>query len=133
MRWEEWVSDDLWRLVEPLLPPEKPPKSPGRPRVPNKVCLAAIMFVLKTGAQWKAVPKEWGLDGTTAWRRFVAWRESGVWDKVFMRSLSELQRQGRIHWTEAMLDASMVPAPRGALTRGQTRRIAESLARSATL
>ncbi len=41
------VSDELWEVIAPLLPPE-PPKLPGgRPRIPNRRVLTGILFVLK--------------------------------------------------------------------------------------
>ena len=41
------VSDELWRIVEPLLPKESPKPKGGRPRMPDRACLTGIIFVLK--------------------------------------------------------------------------------------
>ncbi|MEX3582992.1 MAG: transposase, partial [Burkholderia sp.] len=48
------IDDELWTLIEPLLPPPKPrPKEhPGRPRVSDRAALNGILFVLKTGLRW---------------------------------------------------------------------------------
>ncbi|WP_430228733.1 transposase, partial [Nitrosomonas communis] len=43
------VSDELWAIIEPLLPPEPPKPKGGRPRVPNRAVLTGIIFVLKSG------------------------------------------------------------------------------------
>jgi len=43
------LPDDLWEIVEPLLPEEPPKPKGGRPRVPDRACLTGIIFVLKTG------------------------------------------------------------------------------------
>ena len=47
------VSDELWAVVEPLLPPARRPGTRGHPPVPNRVALAGIIFVLKTGLPWE--------------------------------------------------------------------------------
>jgi transposase len=52
------VSDELWELVEPLLPPEPPKLKGGRPRIPDRQALTGILFVLKTGIPWEDLPKE---------------------------------------------------------------------------
>ena len=67
---KELVTDELWEIVEPLLPPEPPKPRGGRPRVPNRAALTGIVFVLKTGMPWEMLPKEMGCgSGSTCWRR----------------------------------------------------------------
>jgi transposase len=56
----ELVTDKLWEIVEPLLPPEPPKPKGGRPRVPNRAALTGIVFVLKSGIPWEMLPKEMG-------------------------------------------------------------------------
>ncbi|GGT45803.1 hypothetical protein GCM10010254_75660 [Streptomyces chromofuscus] len=48
------VPDDLWERVAPLLPPapERRHRDPGRLRVPDRVALAGVMYVLRTGVAW---------------------------------------------------------------------------------
>ena len=43
------MSDELWEIIEPLLPPEPPKPKGGRPRVPDRPALTGIISVLKTG------------------------------------------------------------------------------------
>ena len=50
---KELLTDELWEIVEPLLPPEPPKPRGGRPRVPNRAVLTGIVFVLKTGIPWE--------------------------------------------------------------------------------
>ena len=54
------VTDALWDRVEPLLPPEPPKPDGGRPRVPDRAALTGILFVLRTGIQWRMLPLEMG-------------------------------------------------------------------------
>ena len=43
--------------------------------------LNGIFWVLRTGAPWRALPKEFG-PRTTCYNRFVRWRKAGVWDRI---------------------------------------------------
>lgn len=68
------VSDELWSLIEPLLPESRPKLVEGRPRVPDRQALYGILFVLHTGIQWEYLPQELGFGtGMTCWRRLAAW------------------------------------------------------------
>lgn len=58
------VPGDLSRTGVPLLPPERPKPRGGRPRVPDRVVLAGILYRLRTGCQWKALPSEFGSSST---------------------------------------------------------------------
>ena len=65
------IPDDLWAQLQPLLPPEKPPETPGRPVVSFRQVVDGILYVLRTGCQWTALPQEYG-SGSTWHRRFQA-------------------------------------------------------------
>lgn len=70
------VTDELWEIIEPLLPPPKPHPKGGRPGVPNRNALTGILFVLKTGIPWEDLPQEMGCGcGMTCWRRLRDWHE----------------------------------------------------------
>ena len=128
------VTDELWEIVEPLLPPEPPKPRGGRPRVPNRAALTGIVFVLKTGIPWEMLPKEMGCgSGSTCWRRLRDWQEAGVWRRLHQALLDRLGEADEIDWSRACLDSASVPAKRGARRSARTRRIAENRARSATL
>ena len=72
--------DDLWAQLKLLLPPEKPPRTPGRPVVPFRQVVDGILYVLRAGCQWKALPKEYG-SGSTCHRRFQTWVEAGSFER----------------------------------------------------
>src|SRR5918997_332959 len=127
------VSDELWALVAPLLPPEPPKPKGGRPRVPDRACLAGIIFVLKSGIPWGMLPPELGRgSGMTCWRRLRDWQEAGVWDRRHRALLDRLGEADRIDWSRASPDSASVAAPGGARIRARTRQIAANRARSAT-
>ena len=128
------VSDELWAIVAPLLPPEPPKPKGGRPRVPDRAVLSGIIFVLKSGIPWEMLPQEMGCgSGMTCWRRLRDWQEAGVWDALHRTLLDRLGEAGQIDWSRASLDSASIPAKRGATPSARTRRIAANRARSATL
>ncbi len=128
------VSDELWKAIEPLLPPEPPKLKGGRPRVPNRAALAGIVFVLKSGIPWEMLPQEMGCgSGSTCWRRLRDWQEAGVWEKLHRVLLDRLGEADEIDWERASLDSASVPAKRGANEPARIRRIEANRARSAIL
>lgn len=128
------VSDELWAIVAPLLPPEPPKPKGGRPRVPDRAALTGIIFVLKSGIPWEMLPREMGCgSGVTCWRRLRDWQEAGVWDALHRTLLDRLGAADQIDWSRASLDSASIPAKRGAISPARTRRIAANRARSATL
>lgn len=77
------ISDELWSLVEPLLPPHPPRPQGGRPPIPDRACFTGIMFVLKTGIRWEGLPQEMGCgSGMTCWRRLRDWQRARVFDTL---------------------------------------------------
>ena len=131
---KELVSDELWEMVEPLLPPEPPKPNGGRPRVDDRAALTGIIFVLKSSIPWEMLPKEMGCgSGSTCWRRLRDWQEAGVWERLHRVLLDRLGEAERIDWERASLDSASVPAKRGAKEPVRIRRIRGKRARSATL
>jgi transposase len=93
------VPDDLWAAISPLLPPEPPKPKGGRPRVPDRLALAGILFVLRTGIQWRDAPAEMGCSGKTCWRRLVEWHEAGGWRALHRALLEQLRNADRLDWS----------------------------------
>ena len=71
------LTEFEWTVIAPLLPN----KPRGVARVDDRRVLNGIFWVLRTGAPWRALPKEYG-PRTTCYNRFVRWRAAGVWDRV---------------------------------------------------
>ncbi len=128
------VSDELWSLIEPLLPPEPPKPKGGRPRISDHAALTGIIFVLKSGIPWEMLPQEMGCgSGVTCWRRLRDWQEAGVWEQLHRVLLDRLGQADQINLGRASLDRATVPAKRGATKPGRIRRIKANQARSAIL
>ena len=113
------VPDELWSRIAPLLPGEPPKPKGGRPRLPDRACLAGFVFVLKSGIPWELLPKEMGCgSGMTCWRRLRDWQDAGVWDRLHQVLLDELGDADQIDWERACLDSASVPAERAACRHG---------------
>ena len=127
------VPDDLWEAIAPLLPEERPKPKGGRPRCDDRMALAGIIFVLRSGIPWEMLPREFGCSGMTCWRRLRDWQTAGVWTTLHRVLLERLSNAGHLEWSRAFLDSAAVPAKRGVLKQARTQRIAENRARSAIL
>ena len=114
------VSDALWAVIEPLLPPEPLKLKGGRPRVPDRAALMGILFVLRSGIPWEMLPQETGCgSGMTCWRRLREWQQAGVWERLQRVLLDRLGRRNAIHFRRAALDSASVAAKRGLGDRSQ--------------
>ena len=108
------VTDELWTVVEPLLPKQPPKPKGGRPRMNDRAALTGILFVLKSGIPWEMLPQEMGCgSGMTCWRRLKEWHRAGVWERLHRALLDRLGEAGRIDWSRASLDSASVAAPGG--------------------
>ncbi len=110
------VRDELWEVVEPLLPAIEPAAT-GRPRVPDRVAFNAIVFVLVTGIAWRHLPRELGCSGVTAWRRLRDWQQAGVWQRAHAVLLERLNCAGAIDWSASVADGTHIRALQGGLDR----------------
>ena len=99
------VPDDLWEEIKLLLPPEKPNKTIGRPVISFRKVLDGIVYILRTGCQWKMLPKEYG-SGSICHRRFQEWTVSEVFQKLWVRLLEVYDDIKGIRWTEMAIIAS---------------------------
>jgi transposase len=111
---KELVSDELWEIVESLLPDEPPKSEGGRPRIDDRAALSGILFVLKSAIPWEMLPQEMGCrSGVTCWRRLREWHEAGVWEKLHRVLLDRLGEAKQKDRGRVSLDSASVPAKRG--------------------
>jgi transposase len=131
---KQLLTDELWEIVEPLLPPEPPKPKGGRPRISDRAALTGIIFVLRSGIPWEMLPQEMGCgSGSTCWRRLRDWEKAGVWEELHRVLLDRLGQADEIDWERASLDSASVPAKGGAKKPARIRQIGVNRARSATL
>ena len=127
----ELVSDELWELIEPILPPAKPRRfrHPGRKPMDRRKVLTGILFVLRSGLPWEMLPQEMGCgSGMTCWRYLHAWQEAGVWQKLHEVLLAKLRQADKTDWSRAVVDSASVRALLGGRKRAPTPQIDGNLA-----
>jgi transposase len=132
---EPWVvSDELWELIEPLIPKrQRRFRYPGRRPLDDRRVLSGILFVLHTGIAWEHLPQELGFgSGMTCWRRLRDWQAAGVWSALHGLLLARLQAAGEIDWSRAAVDSSHVRALKGGSRRAPARSTAAAAAPSTT-
>jgi transposase len=106
------VPDALWSRVEPLLPKGKPhPWGVCRGRVDDRRALAGILFVLREGCRWEALTYTGICSKSVAHSRFQEWKEAGVFEKLWQRSLEEYDAEKGIDWSWLAMDGAMTKAP----------------------
>lgn len=92
--WE--LPSEIWEYLEPLLPKKKKnPKLGGRPPVNLFKVASGIFYVLSTGVQWKAIPREYG-SGSTVHRYFQEWTDHGVFSSLWREGLIEYDEEKKL-------------------------------------
>lgn len=127
----ELLPDELWEEIKSLLPVPSRAET-GRPPVDNKKALRGIIFVLRYGVPWQAVPTNaFGVSGSSCWRRFAEWTKAGVWPEVHRRLLNRLGKEGGVDLQHVVVDSQSVRAVKGGRTPARTRRTAANRAANA--
>ena len=113
------VSDELWAEVAPVIPKPKREKKrryrrkPGggrKPLDPRRV-FEGIVYVLRTGCQWKALPEERFGSASSIHKYFRLWATTGVFVRLWRKGLAEYDDLEGIAWRWQSLDGGMVKAP----------------------
>ena len=112
------VSDGFWSRMEPLIPlPQRNPEKEyrrkaggGRKPKAARTVFEGIVYVLRTGCQWKALPKEFG-SASAVHQRFLEWEKAGVFLKLWQAGLAEYDAMEGIAWAWQSIDGAMTKAP----------------------
>lgn len=114
--WE--VSEEFWKRVEPLIPERQRDENKtykrkaggGRKPKPARTVFEGIMYVLRTGCQWKALPKEAFGSASAIHRRFQAWEEAGLFLTLWQAGLAEYDEMKGIAWEWQSIDGATTKA-----------------------
>src|SRR5580704_8737379 len=111
------VTDAQWVLIEPHLPVYPG----GRPRKTDlRDVVDAIFYILRTGCQWRYLPKDFP-PKSTVWRYFDAWRRDGTLDTVhdLLRRQVRAKEKPYAPRTTASVDSQSVDTTSGGEHRGR--------------
>jgi transposase len=113
------LTDQQWERLRPLLPPQKP--KTGRPAHDHRRMLEAILWLARTGAPWRDLPRELGRWQTVS-SRFYRWRQQGVWAQVLAALQAQADARGELDWLIHYLDSTVIRAHQHAAgAKGGTR------------
>jgi transposase len=106
------LSDEQWSIIEDLFPWEPPSESGGRPTVPPRAVLEALLWLLRIGGCWKDLP-DGSPSESTCRRRLRAWTESGLLTEVWARLIDLSEELGEIDWEHLIADGTFCRAAGG--------------------
>jgi len=112
------VSDEFWAKIEPLVPmvervagqTYQRRRGAGRKPMAAHQIFRAIVYVLRTGCQWKALPREFG-SASAVHAHFQRWQQAGFFLRLWQAGLAEYDEMEGIAWRWQSIDGSMGKAP----------------------
>jgi transposase len=109
------ISDELWAVLQPLLPVHVNTHRTGggRPRVPDRDCVDAIFYVLRTGCHWQALDQTGLCAYWTAYERFQEWMKAGVFLKLWQAGVEEFEELDGVNWDWLSMDEGLTKAQLG--------------------
>lgn len=119
---DDWrIPDELWAEIGQCIPTHVNTHrfGGGKPRTPDRVCMDAIFFVLRTGCQWKALNATKFGPGSTAHDRFQEWVQQGVFLQMWKAGLLEYDCLKGIDWSWLSMDGCRTKAPLGGEKTGK--------------
>ena len=108
-----WTVDDaLWAQLEPILRVDKVRKKPGRPRRDDRAIFDGLIWLARTGSQWKELPRRFG-PKSTVHARFSEWVASGALERAWAVLLRAYDGEVGLDWDWQAADGCIVKAPFG--------------------
>lgn len=108
------LSDKQWSNLQPRIPKPIKKTKRGRPRRDDREVLEGILWILRTGAQWDALPKGEYPPKSTCHERFQEWNEQGVFPLILAALYEEFEDREWLDLREAFIDGTFSPAKKGA-------------------
>ncbi len=110
------LDNELWSLLQPLIPPAKPRRTryPGRKPLEDRAVMSGILYVLETGIPWGQLPQDLGFgSGMSCWRRLRDWQQAGAWGDMHALLLRKMRSAEKVDWERVLIDS---PSSRAART-----------------
>jgi transposase len=117
------LSDAQYAHLEPMLPEPRHHGQAGRPWLPHRAVVNGILWILRTGAPWRDLPRRYG-KWNSVYARFKRWRRDGTWTRVFATLLDERDNLGLLDHDLWCIDGTITRAARcagGARRRNRRR------------
>jgi transposase len=109
------LTDKQWEVIEPILPKSKSkPGKRGRPPVNKRGVFNGILWILRTGAQWREMPNRYP-SYQTCHRYFQRWSQSGIIFKLLRKLANDLIERGELDVDEGFIDGTFSAAKKGVL------------------
>lgn len=89
----------------PAPPPQKP--QTGCPSNDHRTVLNGILWVLRTGAPWRDLPKRYGAWSTIS-GRFYHWQKIGLWQQLLEALQQQADAEGNLNWDIHFVDGSVI-------------------------
>jgi len=106
------IPDAFWERIDLVLPIYRTSKKGGRPRLSLRKVVCGILYILRTGSQWKAMPTEFG-SGSAIHAYFQEWVGLGVFAELWSLALTEYDQLKGIDWEWQSMDGAMTKSPLG--------------------
>ena len=85
------ITTTEWNRIKDLLPPERSGKR-GRPRKDNRTMLNGMLWILRTGCQWREMPECYGI-WESVYARFRKWTAAGIIEKIFRELAQDADKE----------------------------------------
>ncbi len=108
------LSDAQWEVIKPLLREKRRADGRGRPWRDARAVLDGVLWILRTGARWRDLPREYP-PYQTCHRRFQQWVREGRLERILRALAEDLLLRGALDLEEAFIDASFSSAKKGAI------------------
>jgi transposase len=125
--YQSWtISDEFWEAIKGYIPvykrdPEKTYKrrvGGGRKAPDMRKILEGIFYVLRTGIQWKAAPREFG-SASNIHRYFQILERASFFKTIWIKGLEQYDELKGIGWEWQSMDGCMTKAPLGGEATGK--------------
>lgn len=111
------LSDEQWFIIKDLFPWQPPSEFGGRPVVPPRAVLEALLWLLRIGGRWQDLP-DWAPSESTCRRRLRKWVETGLLTEVWARLIDLSNEFGEIDWEHLIADGTFCRAKKGGISWG---------------
>ena len=106
------IPDKLWDENKAILRTENHPRLWWTNYTIQEKVLDGILYILRTGCQWKMLPSEYG-SGSTCHRRFQEWNKLDVFKRTWVRLLKSYDDVVGINWALQSIDSTSIKSPWG--------------------